>query len=214
MRPPTTVGVALCALLVGCERLSGSEGGANQTGCRDHRTAVTMDDVLPLGFPPAQVLAFMDGQREATLRWPTGVDTRIGHVLQSPSLFFVRSERDPEFKLDIAVQCRDHLLVESPVLLKTADGQLDEQWSTGRFRSFDGQRASGTLSLKTAAIQGAYDADLASNQCLLGLQFDISFGAVGFSGNILKTVAAASCGSVGDLTGVSPHSGGSWADGV
>jgi hypothetical protein len=47
----------------------------------------------------------------------------------------VTSRNNPDFGLDIAVDCADHILVTGKATLRTEDGRLNETWTNAEMRT-------------------------------------------------------------------------------
>lgn len=202
--------------LPSCGRKGSTGNGAPTTGpgvqqaCLDGRRATTADEVLPIGFAASSILALAGGLRESPLTWARGGSTTVKLILEKPLLTYVESRRNPNYPFDVAFECPNHLLIESPVRLTTADGQLEERWAEGQLRAMTAQVAEMVLVRDAKDLRGKYQQSAPSGRCLLGLQVDLRFSSAGFSGEILESVSTDPCGAGGPNSGVSPLTSGSW----
>jgi hypothetical protein len=71
-------------------------------------------------------------------------------------------------------------------------------------------RAEGTLTRKTAELEGKYHPAIPQRSWLLDLQVDLAIADHGFTGSLTNSVAHAACSHIADTTGVSPLAGGTW----
>jgi hypothetical protein len=218
---PSSVGCAisaLCALgLSGCPSddadaaLSSAGGGL---GCVEERTALQGNEASTLGVSASEALQWLGSERSGRLSWSRGPGpaTEATFTFSAARAFLVRSKPDPDFGLDIAVHCEDHVEVEARVAFATADGQL----------SFDNQRVrltadasthnlTGTIGgIAAEELRGSYQ-PAAANECFEMTQLDVSFSQAEMSGTLIDTIALASCPAVRDLTGVTPREGARWS---
>jgi hypothetical protein len=218
--------LSLLLLTMGCSSDSEDVGGAggsagaddgnspssseSSTGCLDTRTPLSSDEATSLGFTAGNVLQLVEGSHEAILTWPDASTTEVTFTVDSALPYFVESVPDPDFELDIGIGCANHLQVDTSAAFVTADGRLDQRWSQLVFRADSASLASAVDSVETEDLGGNYAPEIGDNQCLMMLQFNMTLEPAGFSGNLLDTIALASCDSIGDFTGLTERSAGSW----
>lgn len=166
--------------------------GASQ-GCLEVAEPVDVAKAAAMGVDLAALKAAVEAEYYVPLTWSESGDTGyFGFRTESASYALVRSTNDPDFQLNIAIQCADHVRVDARVALGTGDGQLNELVPALRLRASD-QYAYGTVSFEAVALAGTYGPELGANQCFVGTQIDLSLSADGLQGSITDAVASTSC---------------------
>lgn len=166
--------------------------------CEDVATALAMDEVSPLGFSGADVLAFAAGTKDETLVYARrGVDDtpltlELGSVdgarfVQSTAVY----PDEGGVQADIGVVCDDRVEVDVAVELITADGAFDEAWQ-GALVAISGDAASTRHELDPDALGGTYDMDVdidVADYDARSLWVEIQLDAIGTSGAIRGQVS-------------------------
>ncbi len=190
--------VALAFLTLACCSTNESE-----PACLETRRQAT-------GANAEAALALVAAPRRAPLTWTGGQPTEVVFELKEPKTFAVSSRNNPDFPLDIAVDCSDHILVTGKASLRTEDGRINETWSSAELRTNTTGEATLVQSIKVDNLRGNYRGMVLASQCFVGFQINLSLTANSFSGSTLDSVANAPCGSIEPYTGISPRQSSSW----
>jgi hypothetical protein len=168
--------------------------------CLETRAPASADDAEAL-------LALVAAPRTAPVTWADGTTTELTFALEGPAPFFVSSRPNPRFTLDIAVECRDHLLLSGTGRLRTADGRLDESWAQAELRSTGNGEAVLVQSVGVDQLRGSYRPPTEASECFRAVQFELTLSPEGFSGSFVDTIAGAPCGAGAPSTPVSGRRG-------
>lgn len=182
---------------------STNAGPESQPACLELRTPAT-------GSRAEAALALVAAPRRAALAWTAGQLTEVVFTLDEPKAFEVSSRNNPDFPLDIAVDCLDHILVTGKATFRTEDGRINESWSAAELRTNTTGEATLVHSIKVDKLRGNYRGSVPASQCFVAFQINLSLTANTFSGSTLDTVANAPCGSIEPHTGISPRQSSSW----
>ncbi len=192
--------IALALLGLGC---SANDSPESEPAC--------LETLMPAAGANAEAaLALVSAPRRASLTWADGQPSEVVFTLEEPKAFSVSSRNNPDFPLDIAVDCRDHILVTGQARLRTEDGRIDETWSSAELRTTTTAGATLVHSIKADSLRGHYSGTVPAGQCFVAFQVNLALTADTFSGSTLDTVANAPCGSKDPQAGVSPRQSSSW----
>lgn len=119
--------------LVGCA-LDGGQSGEEGARCEaSSSTTLARDEVSPLGFTPAEVLAFTEGTHVGELVWADGptTDVTVSVTFEGGSIAFVDYEvvTDDGAEPAAEIGCADLVEVEERVAVVSADGAFDESFT-------------------------------------------------------------------------------------
>ncbi|MDD9933224.1 MAG: hypothetical protein OXT09_06460 [Myxococcales bacterium] len=179
-------------------RVTGGEFGGE--GCEDDAQVVAVDEVTPLGFSAAQILAFVEGAHEETLVWHAGqgvtVEPESGEQALSievergdGEIRYVDSSPDPNGATlggEIGVACRSRLEIDVLLRLRSAGGALDERFEATLVARSE-QLASVRLRPDPSELGGALRiTSQLEGYVLAQLDLDIDFTPFGSSGRLVS----------------------------
>ena len=147
--------------LVACgDENKGDDVVAEMPYCEETRTEVGLDEVSPLGFSGAQVLALAEGEWTSTLVFDGGSETPLAIGVTALDATAVHVDSEAVYPTggevaDIAVICDDYVEVQVFSSFVSEDGSFDEAWSVP-LRSFDGLQAGASVDFDDQALQGSY----------------------------------------------------------
>ncbi|MDP2306537.1 MAG: hypothetical protein Q8P18_10990 [Pseudomonadota bacterium] len=157
MRPalPLLFLLAPLALLVACPALR------DTPICRSTRTEIALDEVTPLGFSAADVLAHLAPQEDAALRWADGTVTDLSlDFAPGTTARFVDGTVEPPTSgapmPEIAIVCDDYIEVDVAIGFATADGEFAEQLKS-RIRAITADTGVIDAALALDALVGTFD---------------------------------------------------------
>jgi len=153
---------SLGLLTVGLATLVACDGG--QTGDEEARcevatsTALGLDDDSPLGFGPADVLAYAGGVHTGPLAWEVGGTTEVTlDAAQSGEIAYVEYEWVDHSGQDIAtIGCENQVEIDVTLGFSTADGAFDETIDT-RIVAGVADRATLFVALDLDDLTGTYE---------------------------------------------------------
>ena len=218
---------------------SGKGGGSNagsggivdptptteERACLEQLTPISGANPTPLGFSAEDALQLIRGKHVAGQYLIAGGASSVEFQMVRAELFYVESTVNPDFNLDIAVTCDDHVRAVGPARFVSADGSFDETFpafeldigsttASGAGDAAENLVAGGVISLESDELRGNYRPTLGIDQCYLAMQFNVGLGATGFDGTFIETILNAPCGDTSPTTAVLGRDAGAWGCGV
>lgn len=184
----------LAACAVGCAGgQTGDEG--EDWHCSEEARALAADEVSPLGFSAADVLAYAQGSHSTSLEWqtarsvPYGPETGVGELsIEVESLgsarFVERTAPKGAVKLIHGDCCPESVEIDVQVTLRTAGGALNETFEA--VLDATERDAAYLLTLIQPPLRGAltFDSQALHSAHLEDVQLDARFGPSELSGSL------------------------------
>jgi hypothetical protein len=179
---------------------SGGAGGTGDAGafdgpCLEVLTPLVGSDPSPVGVSGADVQQLLAGTHHTQLSYLSGGSTEVTLRLAGIEVFYVESTPNPNFGLDIVVNCTNHVRARTYGRVTSADGKLDEMLPELVFAA-TADSAVGGLTLDVAELGGSYQPSLSPNQCFWMLQFDFFIQQDSFSGGLTETIVSSPCDAI------------------
>lgn len=170
--------------------MGGGQTGSESYGCLpETRTPLARDADSTLGFSADDFLVFTEGAHESELTWKDGTKTQLTLTVTyvGGDIAFLDNEwKDDGSGREIAtIGCVDTVSVEVEVQAKTADGALDETWTTTITAA---QATSSNLSVSPKPDEFVGTIDVASfapeNSDGVQVSFEATFGEQSVEGKL------------------------------
>jgi hypothetical protein len=204
----------------------GSSGGAGGTGgtgpvagpCLETLLPLTWEDTHGLEFDEEDVRRLLAGEHHGPLAWSRGPAT-LTLALVGVRVFYVESEPNPDYPLDIVVSCENHVRAVAIGRVWTSNGEIDATIPDFKLNitipTLDGPgpaadrlEAAGVATIAAENMGGDYGTQIDSIHCFHSLQLNIGIGRDEFNGEILETLELGPCDDPsGAVTG---QQAGSW----
>jgi hypothetical protein len=205
---------------------SGGTGGTpepiDNTGpCIEQLTPLVGSDPTQFGFTTEDVWSLIDGKHVASQYLIEGGTSPVEFYMVEAELFHVDSEPNPDFNLDIFVQCDDHIRARGTARFVSADGSFDETFpdfelnvgvplTDGPGDPASRLAAGGVITLESSQLRGDYQPALSADQCFLAMQFNVNLSRTEFTGSFIETILNAPCGNDDPNTAVLGRDAGAW----
>jgi hypothetical protein len=206
----------------------GTSAPTDDARCIEQLTPLEGSDSTAFGFTTGDVWSLIDGKHVATQFLIGPLDDRleggtspVEFYMVEAELFHVDSERNPDFNLDIPVECNDHVRARGIARFVSADGSFDETFpdfeldvgstlTDGPGDVVARMTAGGVINLAKDALRGNYQPALGADQCFLAMQFNVTLTRTQFTGSFIRSVLNAPCGN--DEPDAAVHAGdaGTW----
>ncbi|HTV20897.1 MAG TPA: hypothetical protein VMG12_19565, partial [Polyangiaceae bacterium] len=183
-----------------CELLEWAGGESSEFSGGNPICAIAASTVRPLSDPElAPMLAWVEGQRELSLRWHQNfvTDGVSGYAEQSSVVVDVRVMGARDVVLESGCSPNDELLLDLAIDLATSDGALRGTFtqSVRRLRG-DDQFVTNLLqgedpTLPLGNFRGSLDLDIDPTSPVGGVFIQLAFSPAGLRGRVLPTVSNA-----------------------
>jgi hypothetical protein len=191
--PRTLLATALIAAGVfGCAGgQTGDEGEAGR--CHEEARALALDEASPLGFSPAQVLAYAAGTHLLMLDWQPAMrvpygpeqgrsELSLGIQTLQRARFVQRSLPDGTITLEDGGCCPDAVQLDVRVTLRTSGGALDESFDAVLEATREGAAYLSVLLKPPLTGMLAFDSRALGSEHLEDVQLDARFAPNELSG--------------------------------
>lgn len=189
-------------------------GACASQGASESETACLETRIRATAGNAEVALALVAAPRRASLRWAGGEATEVAFTLEQPEAFAVSSRKNPDFLNDIAIDCKDHIVLTGKATLRTEDGRIDETWTMAEVRTTATGGAELVHTIDAKDLRGSYRPALPVGHCFKALQLNVSLTADTFSGSTIDTIVDAPCGSNNPQAGASPRQSATWTTGT
>lgn len=195
---------------------SGEETGSNSQYCRVASARNVADqEQTPLGFAASEVLAYLVGERQETLRWQPQRGSEYGPESGEQALSLKVSRTSAPIRLvdyepkqggpEIGANCSDALEIEVEVALRSAQGALAETFKKKvEVRGKQLARIYHRIASKDLGGSFAYSTISPAGFEFTQLTFDMTFTPYGSAGQLSPTLERETNDAVSNAPGSGP----------